>query len=861
MSDLSGPIGRVPVGPDILFNKGALGMQIYDIKVDYTKDTIGIDNRQPFFSWKIKADKSNIFQENYRIEVFDNENLAGDACWDSGTVESGKSFAVRYNGKELLPDSRYCFKITVTVNDEILKSEVCSFATALLSGKMQGKWICINEDTAAAPLVRKKFNALGIKRATLYFFSYGWYELYVNGQKFDSSMFLSNHSGYKKILFYDVFDLTDFIRNGENCVGFIIGDGYNKNASRFMETWKGKKRFIGFISIEKANGEKEYIYSDDSWKYTDESPILFNNIYDGEIYDARRELGDWSSPDYNDSNWKNAASCNEEEKIFKHIPGAKTNISEMLHPVKILKSGDESYIFDFGQNIAGFVKLSLKGEPGKTVTVKYAEELKLNDNAGERPKLDTFTNRYAKSTDKYTFKSYEKESYHPHFTYHGFRYAEISGIEKEPETGSIIACAVHTQFNGEAYFKTDNELINRLYSNALWSVKSNNISYPSDCAARDERTPCSMDILTYQDAAVYFADLHNYFTRWLYCAYNEDETGIKFPSWDGQSIVMTKLLYMHYGDIGIIEAMREHNVSRMDKYMAQWPDAEPKDDEVSFGDWCIPNVPGNYETSAESRKEVEIASLALCADSIAYTERALGNISEATRYYNYYELACKAYNKLFFEKERALYSGGKQTPNILALSEDLVADVYKPHVAENLIKNIGKSSKLDTGIFGTRYFIECLSDSGNIDLAFKCFFNNEFPSFKYQFDKGATTLWEQWYETGNMASHNHAMFAGAVTGLFTRLAGITPLEPGFPKILIKPIFSGMLNRLETAIDTPFGKLEIEWVRENGEISVELKIPPNASAVLILPGEPVNDLSNGKYKFKFKEIKQNGKNNR
>lgn len=827
-------------------------MHIYDVKIDGMSNPIGIDNKKPVLSWKISSDKRNVFQTSYRIIVSKNKDCTAGDCWDSGIVLSSRSFSVPYEGKELEADTRYYCRISAEVNNKIIQSEIGMFTTALLGGKFKGNWISIEKDKIeTAPLVRKSFNARDIVSATMYVFSYGWYELYVNGNRFDERMFVSHYSEYKDKLFYDVYDLTDKLNDGENVVGLMIGNGYNHNANRFMNHWKGKKRFIAFISIHKHDGSVEYIGSNSDWKFTIDSPVLKNHIYNGEFYDARKEICNWSTPKFDDSKWEFTELIEEKNYIFKHIPTPAIRISEIFNPKKVYKLKNGSYIVDFGQNMAGFVGFSLHGNRGDSITIKHAEEIRLLSD-GEYG-LDVFTNRYAGATDTYIFKGLERETYHPHFTYHGFRYAEITGMAEEPKIGNLYACAVHTAFDGEAVFKTDNDLINKLYNNAVWSIRSNNLSYSSDCAARDERTPCAMDLMTYQDAALYCADMQSYFRRWLFRT-SECDAKYKFPSWDGQSILMTKLLYLHCGDIEILKEMHENNAWRMNKYISQWPDARIKGkDDVSFGDWCAPNVPGNYETSADSRWEVETAMLAICAECMSFIEKTLGNNKKSAYYYNFYETACKAYNEMFFDKDKKVYSSGKQTPNILALSADLVNDKHKAQVADNLITNIRKEGKLDTGIFGTRYFIECLSDSGDIDLAFKCFFNKEYPSFRYQFDRGATTLWEQWYETGNMASHNHAMFAGAITGLFTRLAGIIPLDAGFAKVLIKPIFAKCVNNLETEIETVLGKIGVKWVRRNGIITIDIKIPPNATAVAVFPGEAVNELVNGQYTFEFKEI--------
>ena len=343
-------------------------MRIYDIRVDYASDTVGIDSERPAFSWKLESEAGGVFQKSYRIKVFA-DAACTNVCWDSGAVESGQSFDVVYDGKKLMPDTRYYFTLTVVVGGNTLRSDVCSFTTALLDGHMPGQWISVDEETPIAPLVRKNFCVSDAKRVTLYFFSYGWYELYVNGHKFDGGMFLSNYSGYGNVLFYDVFDLTECITAGENCIGLQIGDGYNKNLNRFMEHWEDPKRFIGFLSIERKNGEIEKIYTDETWKYSIQAPILSDNIYNGETYDARKETDGWSAQGFDDADWSCCRLTEEEEKRFRHIPGAKIGVYETFRPTKTYVLRDGSYILDFGQNMAGFVRLTVAENAGSEVTI------------------------------------------------------------------------------------------------------------------------------------------------------------------------------------------------------------------------------------------------------------------------------------------------------------------------------------------------------------------------------------------------------------------------------------------------------------------------------------------------------------
>ncbi len=828
-------------------------MQLINLRVESVINPIGVDEKRPTFSWQIKGTEKDIFQKTYRVLVSLDKDFKNNIVWDSKTVVSSKTYDVIYSGKPLLPDTRYYFKVISEVNEKTIESDVSMFSTGLLNGKMPGKWVAVDKNLNNIPeagvYVRKKFNSSNVEYATLFIYSYGWYEAYMNGKKLDDRIFTTAKTKYKKILYYDAYDVTDLISSGDNALSLILGDGYNSNANKYMGIWRGGKRFIASLNIHHTDGSVEQILSDDSWKFTLDTPLLVNNIYNGEFYDATREIENWQSPIFDDSEWKNlyCISVNDNPKFYCNI-GPFVKIIEEIKPKKIYSMNDGRYIVDFGQNLAGFVKFKLKKKKGERIRIVTAEELCVFD--GERF-IDTITNRAAASTDTYIFKGDTEETHYPMFNYHGFRYAEISGLDKAPVDDEILGCVVHTDFEKISEFKTDNKLINRIYLNALWSVRSNSYSFPSDCPSRDERTSCPMDLYTYLNTAMYLFKPNNYYIR----NFKNDIIKLKKRikgrydmTWCGCMQVMPLYFYKYFGNSSVIKQYYKQLKANQDEYISQFEDLKKRENEL-FGDWCAPNEPGNYLTSFSSSAETEQYMMYVTCKAISEMAIILGKNDDAKKYKEYAEKAGAEYKKRFYSSKKKMFSNGKQAPNVYALNSEFLTDKEYDLIGKNLVKTIKDNGyHLDVGIFGIRNFIEALSDSGEIDIALDCFMNPEYPSFANQISKGATTLWEQWCGYGDMASHNHAMFAGAVSGFFTRLAGVTPKDIAFKTVVIKPILSKHINKLSTNFETVNGNIKIKYDKTNGNFRLNVTIPPNSNGEIILPNGEIHLVGNGKYEF-------------
>jgi alpha-L-rhamnosidase len=835
-------------------------MKIVNLRTERVVAPVGVDFKQPVFSWEIADNGKDVFQESYRILVAldsEFENLV----WDSGIVESNATFSIKYEGEELTPDTKYFIHVIAVVNGKEIKSEVSTFITGLFGAEIEGQWVTPQKDEyhpcETAPYIRKTFDVKDFEYATLHIYSYGWYKLFLGGEEFGDRMFAPGQSPYETALYYDAYDITEVLKKGKNVFGMIMGDGYNMNANPYLSQWTGSKRFIACINIHKKNGQIEKIPSDTSWKYEINTPIVTHNIYNGEVYDATKEIKGWNTLKFDDSAWKNVYPYNGKKENLDMICelGPYVQIVEYKKPKKIIACNTGRYILDFGQNTAGFVKFSLKGEKGTRVCFRYSEELSYSKKNGYR--LDLTTNRAAYATDTYIFKGEGVETHEPSFTYHGYRYVEVTGLSEKPSKDDIVACVVNTAFPACSEFATDNETLNQIFSNAKWSIRVNSYTYPTDCPVRDERTPCPMDLFGYINTAVYMNDSNAYYYRYFHYMRKQlenffivrEENDFFNLNWDGCLYTVPWYLNKFYGDKASIERHYEILKKGLDFYWEHNKNFTPKG---LFGDWCAPNVPGNYATSFRCPDETELHFMIFVFKMVSGYAEYLGYEEDAKKYAEISKNAAKAYNKRFFNNFKGTYSNGAQAPTIYAIMNGIIPESKKKKVEKKFIDAIVKGGNhLDVGIMGNRDFLTALCDIGALDTAIDCFINPEFPSYKYEIDQGATTLWEQWYIKGDMASHSHAMFAGGVSGFFTRLAGVTPIEDGFRTIQIKPCLTKHINTLKSSITTVCGKVDVAYEKNGKDFKLKAKIPANCKAVIIMPNGEKHSVGNGKFEFTAK----------
>jgi len=827
-----------------------------DLLCEYSVDPIGMDVLKPRFSWKLRHRERGRMQMAYQLLVSSSEeNIIRDIgdMWDTGKVISDCSVNVEYAGKNLESGKIYFWKVRWWDDKGHVSpwSRIAKFEMGLLSLEdWKAKWIGGGKLLRKSFILRKK-----VKQARAYISGLGYYELRINGQKVGDYQLDPGWTDYEKIVLYTTYDVTVYLKEGENVVGVMLGNGrYNvKPYRRGSHKHYGEPRAILQIKIDFADGSQEFIVSDETWKAAD-GPIIDDDIYDGEIYDARLEKDGWDTPGYDDSTWRNAKIM--EQTGGKLVSGAtfpKIRVVKMLQPVSVRNPKPNIYVFDFGQNFSGWVRLIVSGPGGTEVRLRYAEILNPDGTINIKP------NRTAKATDIYILKGEGIEVYEPRFTYHGFRYVEVSGFPGVPSIDNLQGIVVHTDIELTGSFLCSNQLINNIHKNIIWGQRSNLMSIPTDCPQRDERLGWMGDAQLSAEEAIYNFNMATFYTKWvrdIKVAQKEDESipDVVPPYWSlypadpvygAACIIIPWYLYVYYGDRRILE--ENYDVIR------GWVDflnTKTEDHILKFskyGDWCPPGQIKSPYTPDEAVSTLcyyEVVSL------LSKIARMLGKIDDANKYADLAEKIKEAFNRIYLKEDYYMFLKDaldpilsitySQTINILPLYLDIVPSDKRESVIKKLLDNliVTHDYHINTGIVGTRYLFDTLTKYGYAEVSYKIITQTTYPSWGYMIKEGATTLWERWeyLSDSGMNSHNHIMLGSVDTFFYKTLAGINadPSNPGFEKIIIKPHVVGDLTHASASLKTIRGLIVSKWWREDNSLTLEVTIPVNSRGEVYIP---------------------------
>jgi alpha-L-rhamnosidase len=790
----------------------------------------GLDVSHPRLSWLFIANGRGQEQVAYQIQIANSAEQAESgrsAIWDTGKVVSSQNFGIVYAGPDLRSGGRYYWKLRVWGQDG--KASGWSRATWWQMGLLhpsdwQGSWIGSSSD-ATCPLLRREFQVTKkIKQATAYVFGFGWYELHLNGTKVGDNVLAPVNSNYGKNLYYDTFDVTSLIQQGGNAAGLWLGNGYDREFSEYGFRWMSAKQAILEVDIEFIDGSRSRVLTDGSWK-TAESPILSNSIYHGETYDARRDKDGWDRYGYDDHAWQAAQLVPAPAGVLRARQMPPLKIRGTLRPRAMHRTKAGTFVFDLGQNIAGWMRLRARGVAGTTIVMRHAEDL-LPDGT-----LDITTNQAARATDTFILKGAGVEVYEPRFTYHGFRYVELSGFPGIPTLDSLAGRVIHAAFDSAGTFRSSNPLLNKIHRNLQWGVVNNLMGIPTDNPVRNERTPCQMDSMAVEETAMYNFDMDNYYVKWL----QDIEGGRDAPNWSGDQVFLPMLLYKHYGDLRILEESYENSKQLIDAFAAQASEPHTWSGGGAFGDWCPPGQGGSYKECFSEGEIVNTTIYYRATRLVSEMAEILGKTSDALAYKKQAESILREFNAHYYNASSHTYESGRQVTSVLPLAFGMVPHDQESAVANALLDRLtGKDrGHLDTGIFGTRYLFDVLIDNGFSDAAYKTLNQTTYPSYGHQISLGATTTWEQWAPRGAMETHDHAMFAGPDSTFYSRLAGIQAAQPGYKEILIRPAFPKGLVSVTSSLHTVMGEIVSSWKVQNGLIQ-EVTIPPNATAVVYVP---------------------------
>jgi len=713
---------------------------------------------------------------------------------------------------------------------------------------------CDPRPPRAALWARREFNiAKPLERARLYATALGAYEVHINGQHLGTARLSPEISVATDHVLYQCHDATALLKLGPNTVAALIGDGWYASAfgwnNERYSLGDSPRRFLAQLVLEFADGSREVIATDESW-HLEPSAVLSSEIYNGEDYDARREGCGCAQP----------ATPGEAPatRLMAQI-GPPIRAVQSLTARRITRPRPGAFVFDFGQNFAGWCRLHVKGPAGAVVRLRYAEILRSDG------QIDAANLRGARATDTYTLRGDSAgESYEPHFTYHGFRYVELSGFPGKPGRNSLEGLVVHTDARQTGTLSLDNALAQRIWHNALWSQRSNFFGVPTDCPQRDERMGWMGDIQVFLDAAAFNMDVDAFIRRFMAEVRAGQTADGAFPivtpqprsfpelvtaGWSDAGVILPWTLYRRYGDTSVIE----ENWLPMQRWLDYVGGANPDfiwrhRRGLDLGDWLSVDA---KKPSDETTPKALVATAfwARCASLMAEMAAALGHAGDAARYASLRSNIERAFAREFVGPDGKV-GNDSQTSYSLALRFGLVPAALRAAAGARLAADIERrGTRLSTGFLGTPYLLDALADTGHERLAVSLLLQTKYPSWGYMIEKGATTMWERWNgDVGDVAmnSYNHYAFGAVVGFMYRRLAGIAEAAPGFRRIAVDPIFDPRIGHVRARYDSCLGPIAAD-VRggRHGLSQLALELPANSVAEVRLPGRPQDWVEGGR----------------
>ncbi|MFJ3891410.1 family 78 glycoside hydrolase catalytic domain [Streptomyces rubrogriseus] len=724
----------------------------------------------------------------------------------------------------------------------------------------------------AVPLLRKEFD-LGdkeVSRARVDASARGVYELRLNGERVGDAELAPGWTAYDKRVDYQTYDVTEQVRDGANVLGAEVAPGwYSGKVAMFGTGVYGQDNsVIAEMLVEFTDGTSTVLRTDDTWTTAD-GPTREADLLDGESYDARvaEKVDGWDEPGFDDAGWAAAHVRDEPTTVLEPQTAVDVRVTEQLKTAKRIHSPtDGVYLYDLGQNMVGHVRLTLKGEPGRTVKVRHGEVLNPDGT------LYTANLRSAKATDHYTFATDEPETFEPSFTFHGFRYVEISGVDEAPAAEDLVGVVVGTDGDLTSTLDTNSDLVDQLHRNIVWGMRGNFLSIPTDTPARDERMGWTGDINVFARTAVYNMDAQSFLTKWLQDLRDTQrpdgslpgvapvvpgrfDGGYESAGWMDAGVHVPWTLWQAYGDT---EVIRE-NYETMKRYV-DFLDADSTGHIRSAGgylDWL--NL--DDQTPADV---LDTAFVAKSTREFAQMAAAIGRDDDAAAYQRRHEAIRSAYQAAFIGADGTV-KGDSQTSYILTLTNDLVPADRRDAVVDRFVETLKRRDyHLSTGFLGVDGLLPALTQAGRSDIAYRLLQHEDYPSWGYEIGKGATTVWERWnsinpdgsFNDVGMNSFNHYAYGAVGEWMYRTMAGVSAAEPGYRKVLIDPEPGEGIDHVDFSHETPYGTVRSAWDTKTGPMTLDVTVPANTTAEVRIPaanrwavtegGKPIDEVDGVRY---------------
>lgn len=870
----------------------ATDFSVYDLTCEQQRQAVGIDSRSPRFSWKINAQKRNFEQSSYRILVASDTKTLGENTgdvWDSGETRSDASILIPFEGKELEAAHTYCWKVRITDRDGNASdwSTPQTFTTGLFTEKdwNGAHWIALESDREKIvpalhfpeaekrlkdkrvgdylmPQFRKEFalKKKEVEQALIYISGLGHFELFLNGEKVGNHFLDPGWTVYDKEALYATFDVTSDLKEGNNTIGVMLGNGFynipNERYYKITGSYGAPKMKLNAV-IRYTDGTVQNVVSGKDWKAA-ASPITYSSIYGGEDYDATREEAGWKRSGFNDKQWKNATISDIPVKLTAQI-GTHLGVRDRLPVVKYYKNAKGYWLYDLGQNFSGIVRLKVKGAKGSAVLLRPAELLNPDSTVNQSASGEPYYFKYTLGGNS------EEETWQPRFSYYGFRYIQVEGAVPEgtentsglPEITELEGLHTCNQAEENGTFSCSNPMFNKIYHLIDWAMRSNMASVLTDCPHR-EKLGWQEEHHLMQYSLQYRYDLSALYPkimRDLKASQHANGTiptiapeYVRFadgfedtPEWGSAFIICPWYLYKWYGDTRPIKEYYPY----MKKYL-DYLGSRAQNHIVAYGlgDWFDigPGAPGNSQ----------LTSNGITATAIYYYDtkiledmaRLLGEKDDEARFAALAQQIKKAYNDTFYHKDKGYYDRNSQTANAISLYMGLAEPSERPRILQSLVNDIrSRNNALTAGDIGYRYVLRALEAEGRTNVIYDMNKKYDIPGYGWQLAHGATALTESWQAYG-FISNNHFMLGHLMEWLFSGLGGIRQQDESvaFKQILIEPQVVGDITSAATTYESSYGRISCEWKIENGNYTLLVAIPANTTAQIILPTKHIENVT-------------------
>lgn len=844
-------------------------VSVTDVRFEYLREALGIGVPRPRVSWTTVTGVRDWHQTAYDIQQTAPD---GTPMGSPVPVVSGESVLEPWPFAPLASGQRVGVRVRVT--DATGTTSPWSAPAVVEAGLLapeawSARFITPDWDddpgaTRPLPLLRRPFELRApVRSARLYATALGVYEAEINGHRVGDHVLAPGWTAYDSRLRYQTYDVTDLLGQGENVIGALLGDGWFRGrlGVEGRAFYGDRLALLAQLDIVLTDGTTQRVTTDENWLAAP-GPVLESSLYDGETYDARLERRGWSRPGHASAGWHGVRIVDRNMATLVAPTGPPVRRTQEVAPVAVTLSPSGRTIVDFGQNLVGRLRVTVTGDPGRRVVLRHAEVL-------EGGELAVRPLRSATATDVCILRGDGPEVFEPRFTFHGFRYAEISGWSGEVTADDVRAVVVHSDMARTGHFTCSDPLVNRLHENVVWSMRGNFLDVPTDCPQRDERLGWTGDVQVFAPTACFLHDCSGFLTSWLADLAAEQRADGSVPfvvpdvvsdahtpaaAWQDAAVIVPWTLYQRFGDKRVLADQFASMRGWVDHVTSLAGPSRLWDTGFQFGDWLDPQAPPDDPGAATT--PAEIVATAYFAHSTALLARSaevLGLDEQAAHYGELAEEVRAAFRAAYVD-ESGRMAADTPTAYALALAFSLLADEEQRATAGARLAELVRAAghTMSTGFVGTPLICDELAENGHLDVAYRLLLQTVCPSWLYPVTMGATTVWERWdsllpdgsVNPGEMTSFNHYALGAVADWLHRTVAGIAPAAPGYRRLRIAPRPGGGLSRAEASLLTPYGEAAVRWFLDGDTFSLDAHVPPNTRAEVLLPNGEATEVGAG-----------------